>query len=126
MVRSDIMERVERMARLAKPKRVIVYADQEGNEPFTDWLYGLKDSMGRKRVLIRIARLEQGNYGDCEPVGDGISELRMFFGSGYRVYFGEDADNIVVLLCGGDKGSQKKDIKQAKAYWREYLTHEKL
>ena len=114
------------MPRLAKPKRVIVYADQEGNEPFTDWLYGLKDSMGRKRVLIRIARLEQGNYGDCEPVGDGISELRMFFGSGYRVYFGEDADNIVVLLCGGDKGSQKKDIKQAKAYWREYLTHEKL
>ena len=114
------------MARLAKPKRVIVYADQEGNEPFTDWLYGLKDSMGRKRDLIRLARLEQGNYGDCEPVGDGISELRMFFGSGYRVYFGEDADNIVVLLCGGDKGSQKKDIKQAKAYWREYLTHEKL
>ena len=52
------------MARLAKPKRVIVYTDQEGNEPFTDWLYGLKDSMGRKRVLIRIARLEQGNYGD--------------------------------------------------------------
>lgn len=50
----------------------------------------------------------------------------MFFGSGYRVYFGEDADNIVVLLCGGEKGSQKKDIKQAKAYWREYLTHEKI
>jgi hypothetical protein len=48
------------------------------------------------------------------------------FGSGYRVYFGEDADNIVVLLCGGDKGSQKKDIKQAKSYWREYLTHEKI
>ena len=64
------------MARLAKPKRVIVYADQEGNEPFTDWLYGLKDRIGRKRVLIRIARLEQENYGDCEPVGDGISELR--------------------------------------------------
>ncbi len=114
------------MARLAKPKRVIVYVDKEGNEPFTNWLYGLKDGMGRKRVLIRITRLEQGNYGDCEPVGEGISELRMFFGAGYRVYFGEDADNIVVLLCGGDKGSQKKDIKQAKAYWREYLTHEEL
>jgi len=114
------------VAPLAKPKRVFVYADQEGNEPFTDWLYGLKDSMGRKRVLIRIARLEQGNYGDCEPVGEGVSELRMFFGAGYRVYFGEDADNIIVLLCGGDKGSQKKDIKQAKAYWREYLTYEEL
>jgi putative addiction module killer protein len=114
------------MARLAKPKRVIVFADEKGDEPFTQWLYGLKDSMGRKRILIRITRLEQGNYGDCEPVGDGVSELRMFFGAGYRVYFGEDADNIVVLLCGGDKGSQKQDIKQAKAYWREYLTHEKI
>lgn len=114
------------MARLAKPKRVIVFADKDGDEPFTEWLYGLKDSMGRKRILIRTTRLEQGNYGDCEPVGDGVSELRLFFGAGYRVYFGEDTDNIVVLLCGGDKGSQKQDIKQAKAYWREYLTHEKI
>ena len=114
------------MARLAKPKKVLVYADEAGNEPFTDWLNGLKDSMGRKRILIRITRLEQGNYGDCEPVGEGVSELRMFFGSGYRVYFGEDAENIIVLLCGGDKSSQKKDIKQAKAYWQEYLNHEKL
>ena len=110
------------MARLAKPKRVILFEDQDGNEPFTDWLYGLKDSRGRQRILIRIKRLGEGNYGDCEPVGEGISELRMFFGSGYRVYFGEDANNIVVLLCGGDKRSQKKDIKQAKAYWQEYLT----
>ncbi len=114
------------MARPAKPKRVIVFADEKGDEPFTQWLYGLKDSMGRKRILIRLARLEQGNYGDCEPVGEGVSELRMFFGAGYRVYFGEDTDNIVVLLCGGDKGSQKQDIKQAQAYWQEYLTHEKI
>lgn len=114
------------MARLAKPKKVLVYADHAGKEPFTDWLYGLKDSMGRKRILIRITRLEQGNYGDCEPVGEGVSELRMFFDSGYRVYFGEDADNIVVLLCGGDKSSQKKDIEQAKAYWQGYLNHGKI
>jgi len=114
------------VARLAKPSRVIVFADKNGNEPFTQWLYGLKDSVGRKRILIRITRLEQGNYGDCEPVGEGVSELRMFFGTGYRVYFGEDAENIVVLLCGGDKGSQQQDIKKAKAYWQEYLTNEKL
>ncbi|EKD35574.1 MAG: Addiction module killer protein [uncultured bacterium] len=114
------------MARLAKPTRVIVFAEKNGNEPFTQWLYDLKDSMGRKRILIRITRLEQGNYGDCEPVGEGVSELRMFFGPGYRVYFGEDAENIVVLLCGGDKGSQQQDIKKAKAYWQEYLTNEKL
>ncbi|NOR24480.1 MAG: type II toxin-antitoxin system RelE/ParE family toxin [Desulforhopalus sp.] len=118
------------MARLAKPPRVIVFADKNGKEPFTQWLYGLKDVMGRKRILIRIliriTRLEHGNFGDCEPVGEGVSELRMFFGAGYRVYFGEDAENIVVLLCGGDKGSQQQDIKKAKAYWREYLTNEKL
>jgi putative addiction module killer protein len=114
------------VARLAKPSRVIVFADKDGKEPFTEWLYGLKDVMGRKRILIRITRLEQGNFGDCESVGEGISELIMFFGAGYRVYFGEDAENIVVLLCGGDKGSQQKDIKKAQAYWREYLTNEKL
>jgi putative addiction module killer protein len=80
--------------------------------------------MGRKRILIRISRLQQGNYGDCEPVGEGISELRMFFGPGYRVYFGENGNDIVILLCGGDKGSQDKDIQQAKIYWEEYLSNE--
>ena len=114
------------MAREAKPKSVIVYADGEGTEPFTDWLYGLRDAMGRKRILVRLARLAHGNYGDCEPVGEGVSELRMFFGPGYRVYFGEDENNIVVLLYGGDKGSQSQDIKEAKVYWKEYLSHEEL
>ena len=114
------------MIRAVKPKRVIVYADESGAEPFTDWLVSLRDLMGRKRILARIARLVQGNYGDCEPVGEGVCELRLFFGSGYRVYFGEDENNIVVLLCGGDKGSQHQDIKQAKMYWKEYLYHEKI
>lgn len=58
-----------------------------------------------------------------KPIGEGLSELRLFFGSGYRVYFGEQEDCIVVLLCGGDKRSQPKDIKEAKTYWKEYLTH---
>jgi putative addiction module killer protein len=110
----------------ATPKRVIVYATKGGKEPFAEWLYGLRDVIGRKRILAHVARLEQGNYGDCEPVGEGVSELRMFFGSGYRVYFGERDNDIVVLLCGGDKSSQSKDIQQAKAYWQEYLNHEQL
>jgi putative addiction module killer protein len=114
------------MAKEAKPKNVIVYADEGGKEPFTDWLYGLRDIMGRKRILARVARLAQGNYGDCEPVGEGVSELRMFFGPGYRVYFGEDEHNVVVLLCGGEKGSQGQDIREAQAFWKEYLSHEKL
>lgn len=102
---------------------MIVYADEHGHEPFTAWLNGLRDVMGRKRILARAKRLAQGNYGDCEPIGDGLSELRMFFGPGYRVYFGEVPDHLVILLCGGDKSSQKDDIKQAKAYWKEYQRH---
>lgn len=114
------------MANVVKPKSVIVYADENGKEPFTVWLYGLRDIIGRKRILARIARLGHGNYGDCEPVGEGVSELRMLFGPGYRAYFGEDENNVVVLLCGGDKGSQDQDIREAKAYWKEYLSHEEL
>jgi len=114
------------MASEAKPKHVIVYADEAGKEPFTEWLYGLRDVRGRQRILARIARLEQGNYGDCKPIGEGLSELRMFFGSGYRVYFGKHGGNVVVLLCGGNKGTQSKNIQQAKVYWKEYLDHEKI
>ena len=114
------------MPKEAKPKSVIIYADENGKEPFTDWLYQLRDIMGRKRILARVARLAQGNYGDCEPVGEGVSELRMSFGPGYRVYFGEDKYKVVVLLCGGDKKSQAQDLREARSYWKEYLGHEEL
>lgn len=114
------------MAKEVKSKRVIVYADIKGREPFTEWLYGLRDPMGRKRILARLTRLEHGNVGDCEPIGEGLSELRLFFGSGYRVYFGEQGHAIVVLLCGGDKRTQRKDIELAKTYWKEYRHHEKI
>ena len=107
-------------------KRIIIFARQNGKDPFTEWVYGLRDVMGRKRILHRPHRLEHGNYGDCEPVGEGIYELRMFFGSGYRVYFGEQGSNLVVILCAGDKSSQSRDIEQAKTYWREFLTYDKL
>ena len=106
------------------PKTVIVYRDAARKEPFTDWLQGLRDPRTRRRILRRLFRLESANLGDCKPVGGGVSELRFFFGPGYRVYFGEDGDTIVVLLCGGDKGSQRGDIRQAQAYWKEYLRHD--
>lgn len=114
------------MANEITHKNVIVYEKENGKEPFTEWLYGLQDVMGRKRILTRVSRLQQGNFGDCEPVGEGVSELRLFFGAGYRVYFGEHGNQIIVLLCGGDKGSQSKDIKQAKIYWQEYLHDENV
>ena len=103
---------------------MIVYADEDGYEPFTAWHRELRDVQGRQRILIRIGRLEQGNYGDTAAVGDGVNELRLFFGPGYRVYFGENENTVVVLLCGGDKSTQQQDIVQAKAYWQEYINRE--
>lgn len=108
------------------PRQVIVYQLPDGQEPFTDWLNGLRDGMVRKRILARLTRLEQGNLGDCKPVGDGVKELRMFFGSGYRVYFAENGNELVILLCGGDKGSQDTDIEQAKTYWKEFQNYDQL
>jgi putative addiction module killer protein len=108
------------VAQAAQLKQLIIFADEAGREPFTEWLTALRDKQGRKRIESRLLRLQEGNHGDCEPVGEGVFELRMFFGPGYRVYFGEDAENIVVLLCGGDKNTQDRDIKAAKAYWKEY------
>lgn len=108
------------MAQEAKPKQILVYADEKGNEPYTDWVNGLKDKKGKERIITRLQRLENGLYGDCESVGEGVLELRMFFGPGYRVYFGEDEENIVILLCGGDKNTQKQDVKAAKSYWKDF------
>jgi len=108
------------LGRIVESKTVIVFADEGGKEPFNHWLDNLRDLKGKKRIAARITRLESGLYGDCEPVGEGVLELRMFFGAGYRVYFGEDEENIVVLLSGGDKNTQDQDIKTAKKYWKEY------
>ncbi len=106
------------------PKTVIVYRDTAGKEPFTYWLNSLRDAGTRRRILQQLIRLESGNFGDCKPVGSGISELRFFFGPRYRGYFGEGGDTIVVLLCGGDKDNQRRDIRQAQVYWKEYLSHD--
>ena len=106
------------------PKTVIVYRDLAGNEPFTDWLSRLRDPTTRRRILKRLLRLEHGYYGDVKSVGGGVNELRFFFGAGYRVYFGEDGSTIVVLLCGGDKDSQRRDIQRAQDYWQEYQTND--
>jgi putative addiction module killer protein len=103
---------------------IIVYRDRTGAEPFTDWLHSLREPRTRRRILQRLFRLENGNFGDYKPVGGGVSELRFFFGPGYRVYFAQERGLIVVLLCGGDKSSQRRDIQQAQTYWKEYLADE--
>ena len=85
----------------------------ERSEEFDAWLGGLKDKVGRARIVHRIRSAEHGNFGDCEPVGEGVSEMRIHFGPGYRVYFTRCGEVIYLLLWGGDKSSQKRDIKRA-------------
>jgi putative addiction module killer protein len=80
---------------------------------FLDWLDGLKDDLARAHVLRRLANAEFGNFGDCEPVGQGVSEMRIHYGPGYRVYFVRRGKTVYVLLSGGSKASQKRDIKKA-------------
>lgn len=86
---------------------------------FMDWLAGLRDVSARARITKRIDRIVQGNFGDAKSVGDGVSELRFTFGPGYRVYYIRLGDVVVILLCGGDKDSQERDIERAKAMAQE-------
>ena len=113
------------MAASAQPKTVLIYQDANGREPFTEWFDGQRDAKVRRAILKRVGRLEHGLYGDCQPVGDGVSELRIFLGPGYRVYFAEAAGQIVILLCGGIKDTQTRDIKTARENWKEYKAHGK-
>ena len=101
-----------------KNKKDLIYKDNAGKEPFVNWLEKL-DKMSQIRIRKRIARIEIGNLGDYKAIDSGIFELRLFFGSGYRVYFGMLGDTVVILLCGGDKSSQEQDIKKAISYWKE-------
>lgn len=90
------------------------------SETFIRWLVGLRDKQAAARIQVRIDRLEAGNPGDIKPVGGGISEMRINFGPGYRVYLQQRADVLVILLCGGDKSTQDKDIKQARKIAEEW------
>jgi putative addiction module killer protein len=98
---------------------VVQYETEEGACPFADWFDGL-DARAAAKVRTAIARIETGNLGDVKPVGEGVSERRIDFGPGYRVYFGQDGQRLVILLLGGTKKRQQRDIAQAKAYWRDY------
>lgn len=96
------------------------YQLENGKEPLTDWLQSLKDKQAQAKIRIRIKRLEAGNFGDCDAVGEGIQELREHLGAGYRIYFGRHGQTLVILLCGGSKKSQAADIKTAKEYWADW------
>ena len=82
-------------------------------DSFKKWFSSLKDKRAKARIDVRIKRVSLGNFGDVEPVGNGVSELRIDYGAGYRVYFVKRGNIIVILLCGGDKSTQSKDIQKA-------------
>ena len=82
-------------------------------EHFANWLDNLRDIQAKARVLVRIERLASGNAGDVKPIGEGVSEMRVNYGPGYRVYFVQRGSELIILLAGGDKNSQSRDIKTA-------------
>ncbi|MDG4475142.1 type II toxin-antitoxin system RelE/ParE family toxin [Thiovibrio frasassiensis] len=96
------------------------YADEKGKEPFRDWLYGLRDRAAFARITVRLDRVELGNFGFCKSVGNGVFELKIDHGPGYRVYYAISGKTVVLLLLGGDKSTQTKDIETAKSYWASH------
>lgn len=101
-----------------QPRELQIYRAPNGQEPFTQWFESIPDLKTRTRIQARIDRLGSGNLGDHKSLGGGIFELRLQFGSGYRVYFGQVDNSIVLLLCGGDESSHERDSVRAKAYWQ--------
>lgn len=107
------------MATEPNVRRVDIFVARNGKAPFEQWMQSLRDRQTKARILTRIDRLRLGNFGDCESVGGGVYELRIHFGPGFRVYYALQGDNIILLLCGGDKSTQARDIESAQVYWRE-------
>ena len=104
----------------ANPIRVLEYITREGRNPYRDWLER-QNLVLQARIEARIFRVSQGNLGDVKTVGHGVCELRLPFGPGYRVYFGREGGETVILLIGGAKHTQRKDIMTARSYWLDYL-----
>lgn len=99
---------------------VLHYLTASGRCPFQEWTESVKSRIVKAAVAARINRIRSGTLGDWKVVGDGVFELRIDLGPGYRVYFGRDGETVVILLNGGEKRSQESDIKRAKGYWSDY------
>lgn len=91
---------------------------------FAEWLHALRDTNGKARILMRLRRAIGGNFGDVAPVGEGVSEMRIDVGPGYRVYFGRRSEVVYLLIAGGDKATQTRDIARAIAVWRKVKSEE--
>lgn len=104
----------------AQPLKVVFYVTEDADCPFERWLKSLRDRQARARIKMRLDRVEMGNFGDFRSVGDGVMELRLDYGPGYRIYFAQAEITVILLLCGGDKSTQDQDILRAKQYWKDF------
>lgn len=102
-------------------KKIAIYETQEGMRPFNKWLDSLRDRVTVARINARLTRVGMGHFGDTKPVGGGVMELKLSFAGGLRIYYGLDANTLVILLMGGDKSTQRQDIRLAHNYWSDYL-----
>lgn len=98
--------------------------DFEQSDLFSDWLGSIKDTIGKARLLARLRAAEHGNFGDCEPVGEAVYEMRVHYGPGYRMYFTRKHQVVYLLLAGGDKSTQKRDIQRAQSMARNIGSEE--
>jgi putative addiction module killer protein len=101
-------------------KEILIYQTEDGRRPFNNWLTALSPE-ARTKIKARLERVGLGLLGDYKNIGLGVFELRIHWGPGYRIYFGFDGKTFIILLCGGDKSAQFRDIEKAHAYWQDYL-----
>ena len=107
-----------------QPRDIRRYITPDGRNPFAEWLSSLRNLNAVVKIEQRLDRVRLGNLGNSKSVGEGVCELKVDFGPGYRVYFGQFGSTILLILCGGDKSSQEQDIRKAKEYWKEYEERE--
>ena len=100
--------------------RILEYQTEARQKPYPEWRASLKDRIAAALIKTHVTRMELGHFGKHRFVGDGVWELKIAYGPGYRVYFMHDAGRLIILLCGGDKGSQDRDIERARAYAADY------
>ena len=103
-----------------QPREIQRYVTVDGQAPFDNWYNSLRDSKISTIIDKRLNRVILGNLGDCQSLGEGVFELRIDYGPGFRIYFGQVGTTIIILLCGGDKSTQDRDIRQAIEYWTDY------
>lgn len=101
-------------------RRAIIYKTDNGHEPYSEYIASLKDRGGAAKIRVRVTRAELGNFGSHRKIGKGIIELKIDYGPGYRVYVGQHGQELIVLLCAGDKSTQDTDIKAALKWWEEF------